>query len=111
MRGYVNNSEAKHRGVDIAAPEGTLIRASADGKVIYCGDDIPGYGNMVILEHGGGWATCYAHNSVNMARQDQQVRAGDAIARVGSTGRSSGPHCHFEIRRDYESIDPLPLLP
>ena len=107
----MNNEKDKHRGVDIAAPKGTPIRAAADGTVIYSGDDIPGYGKMVIVDHGRGWATCYAHNSVNRVKQDSRVGAGQVIGEVGDTGRASGPHCHFEVRHNYESIDPMPLLP
>jgi len=110
-RGFINKADAKHTGLDIAAPEGTLIRAAADGKVIYSGDDIPSYGKMVILDHGDGFATCYAHNSANLVRQNEKVRAGDPIARAGQTGRATGPHLHFEVRRNYESVDPLPHLP
>ncbi len=110
-RAYVNKSDQKHRGVDIAAPEGTAIRAAADGTVAYSGDDIPGYGQMVIVDHGRGWATCYAHNSRNLVKKDQRVGAGQVIAHVGDTGRATGPHCHFEIRHNYEAIDPMPLLP
>jgi murein DD-endopeptidase MepM/ murein hydrolase activator NlpD len=110
-RAYVNKSDQKHRGVDIAAPEGTAIRAAADGTVVYSGDDIPGYGRMVIVDHGRGWATCYAHNSRNLVKKDQRVGAGQVIAHVGDTGRATGPHCHFEVRHNYEAIDPMPLLP
>ena len=70
-----------------------------------------GYGNMVIVDHGKGWATCYAHNSRNLVRQNQKVHAGDVVARVGESGRATGPHLHFEVRRNYEAIDPMPLLP
>lgn len=111
MRGYVNTDDKKHRGVDIAAPTGTPIRAAADGAVIYSGSDIPGYGNMVIVDHGRGWATCYAHNSSNLVKMDQHVGAGQTIAKVGETGQATGPHCHFEVRYKYEAVDPMPLLP
>lgn len=110
-RGFVNTSDAKHLGLDIAAPNGTPIRAAADGVVVYSGDEIPGYGRMVILDHGSGWATCYAHNSANLVRANDRVRAGDLIARVGETGRATGPHLHFEVRRNQIAVDPLPLLP
>lgn len=110
-RGFVNTSDAKHLGLDIAAPNGTSVRAAADGMVVYSGDEIPGYGRMVILDHGNGWATCYAHNSANLVRAKDRVRVGDLIARVGETGRATGPHLHFEVRRNQIAVDPLPLLP
>lgn len=100
----------RHDGIDIAAPEGTLIRAAADGTVIYAGTQ-RGYGNIVILRHEGDLITLYAHNQKNLAREGDTVRAGHPIATVGRTGRASGPHCHFEVRRGTAPHDPLQYLP
>jgi len=100
-----------HKGIDIAAPEGTPIRAAEDGVVIYSGNGLRGYGNVVIIEHRGGFSTVYAHNSVNLVKEGDKVRKGDIIAKVGSTGRSTGPHLHFEIRKDAVAQDPLKYLP
>ena len=99
-----------HDGIDIAAPEGTPIKAIEDGEVIYS-DQLRGYGNMVILRHPGGIVSVYAHNESNLVRQGQRVVRGEIIARVGSTGRVSGPHLHFEIRKDNAAQDPLRYLP
>ena len=99
-----------HDGVDIAAPEGTPIRAVEHGDVIYS-DQLRGYGNMVILRHSGGIVSVYAHNQVNLVRDGQQVGRGEIIARVGSTGRVTGPHLHFEIRKNNLAQDPLLYLP
>lgn len=100
----------RHDGIDIAAPEGTLIRAAADGTVIYAGTQ-RGYGNIVILRHEGDLITLYAHNQKNLAKDGETVRAGQPIATVGRTGRASGPHCHFEVRRGTTPDDPLLYLP
>ncbi len=97
-----------HQGVDFAAPTGTPIHAVADGTVLMAAF-YGGYGNLVILEHGGGYTTYYAHLSAygSGIQAGSKVRRGDEIGRVGSTGRSTGPHLHFEIRKDNVYIDPL----
>jgi murein DD-endopeptidase MepM/ murein hydrolase activator NlpD len=99
-----------HDGIDIAAPEGTPIRAVEGGEVVYS-DQLRGYGNMVILRHADGFVSVYAHNENNLVRQGQRVSRGEIIARVGSTGRVSGPHLHFEIRRHNKAQDPLYYMP
>jgi murein DD-endopeptidase MepM/ murein hydrolase activator NlpD len=100
-----------HDGIDIAAPEGTPIRAAADGKAIYSGDAIQGYGNLVILRHDGGIVTIYAHNSKNLVEEGAEVQRGEAIAEVGQTGAATAPHVHFEVRVDERPRDPLLYLP
>jgi len=99
-----------HYGLDIAASHGTTVRAAASGEVIYSGWK-GGYGNTVMIDHGNGLVTLYAHNSTLLVRVGQRVSAGQAIARVGSTGRSTGPHLHFEVRIDGKPQDPLLHLP
>jgi lipoprotein NlpD len=99
-----------HDGIDIAAPHGTPIRAIEAGEVIYS-DHLRGYGNMVIIRHAGGFVSVYAHNEKNLVREGQQVSRGETIARVGSTGRVTGPHLHFEIRRNNKAEDPLNYMP
>lgn len=98
-----------HEGIDIAAPAGTPIRAAADGNVIYSGRQ-RGYGNLVLLEHKEPYVTVYAHNQVNLVRKGQKVHQAETIARVGSTGRSTGPHLHFEIRDRGKPRNPLFFL-
>lgn len=100
----------RHDGIDISAPEGTPIEAAADGTVIYSGVQ-RGYGNIVILRHQGDLITIYAHNQRNLVREGQQVKAGEPVALVGATGRATGPHCHFEVRRGTTPHDPLNFLP
>ena len=108
--GFGPRGSSFHDGVDIAAPEGTPIRAVEYGDVIYS-DQLRGYGNMVIIRHGGGIVSVYAHNQVNLVRDGQQVTRGEIIARVGSTGRVTGAHLHFEIRKDNLAQDPMLYLP
>ncbi len=92
-----------HDGVDIAAPAGSEVRAVAPGTVIFSGPR-HGYGNTVIVEHDDGTQTLYAHNSANLARQGERVEAATVVALCGSTGRSTGPHLHFEAWRQGENI-------
>ncbi len=101
----------EHEGIDMSAPSGTPVLASADGEVIYAGNQVRGYGNMVVIQHDGDMLTVYAHNSVLLVKTGDRVSVGKPIAKVGSTGRSTGPHLHFELRRGESPRDPLPFLP
>lgn len=95
-----------HYGIDIAAPMGVPIRAPSDGKVLHAAYE-PGYGNMVVLDHGYGVATVYGHASSLFVKDGGWVKKGDEIARVGSTGSSTGPHLHYEIHVDGIPTNPL----
>lgn len=99
----------KHEGLDIAANTGTPVFATADGIVARV-ETSPGYGKTVILDHGYGYRTLYAHNSKNLVKRGQRVSRGDKIAEVGNTGRSTGPHVHYEIRLNGVPIDPRTTL-
>jgi lipoprotein NlpD len=99
-----------HEGVDLPAPSGTPVVAAADGTVVYAGDGIRGYGNLVVLQHAGDLLTVYAHNSALFVSAGQTVRAGDRVAAVGQTGRATGPHLHFEVRQGQIPRDPMSYL-
>jgi peptidoglycan hydrolase FlgJ len=96
----------RHAGVDIAAPQGTPIAAAAAGKVVFAGRR-GGYGNLVEIEHADGQRTRYAHAARLLVQVGDEVKPGQPIATVGSTGRSTGPHLHFEVKKDGARIDPL----
>ena len=98
-----------HEGIDIAAPTGTAIRAAAGGTVIHAGW-LGGYGNLVIIDHGNGIATAYGHQSSVAVGSGQAVAQGQTIGYVGSTGHSTGPHLHFEVRVNGAPVDPLGYL-
>lgn len=106
----VFGTEKFHTGLDIAADYGDPIVAANSGTVIYA-DWMGGYGNAVMIDHGGGIVTLYGHNSSLAVYDGQQVAKGQIIAYAGSTGYSTGPHCHFEVRIHGEVTDPLDYLP
>lgn len=99
-----------HDGIDISAPEGTPVRAAHDGEILYS-DHLKGYGNIIILRGDDGLVTVYSHNRVNLVERGRRVGRGEIIAEVGSTGRVSGPHLHFEVRKENIAQDPLSYLP
>jgi murein DD-endopeptidase MepM/ murein hydrolase activator NlpD len=107
---YGVRSGRRHDGIDLSAPEGTSIGAAAPGTVIYAGEQA-GYGSIVILRHQGGLVTLYAHCSALLVDEGATVKAGQSIARVGQTGRSTGPHLHFEVREGTRPRNPLLFLP
>jgi len=100
----------RHDGIDISAPEGTQVGAAGPGTVIYAGEQA-GYGSIVILRHEGGLLTLYAHASALLVRQGERVAVGQPIARVGQSGRTTGPHLHFEVREGARPRNPLLYLP
>jgi murein DD-endopeptidase MepM/ murein hydrolase activator NlpD len=100
-----------HTGIDIASPSYQEVKAAMDGEVILSRNSRTGYGNVVVLRHNLGYTTIYGHMNVIIAKEGEDVRQGQAIGGVGSTGKSTGPHLHFELRHDGHPIDPLPILP
>lgn len=98
-----------HHGIDIAVPSGTPVRATADGIVSFSGWS-NGSGNVVVVEHGFGFNTAYAHNTRNVVKVGQRVKRGDVIVTSGSTGVTTGPHVHYEVWTDGRQVDPLSLM-
>lgn len=96
-----------HYGLDFAAPQGTPIYATADGKVTTAGNTGNGYGNYVVIDHGYGYKTLYGHMVRVKARNGQEVKRGEVIGWVGSTGKSTGPHLHYEVHKYDQKIDPI----
>lgn len=101
---------SNHKGIDIGAPSGAKIVASNGGKVVTSAYNAGGYGNYVIIDHGGGKMTVYGHMSKRGVSVGQSVGKGDQIGKVGSTGRSTGPHLHFEIRINGTAVNPINYL-
>ena len=98
-----------HDGIDLAAPESTPVRAAQEGTVLYAGEQ-RGYGLIVIIQHEGSLITLYAHNKDLRVTTGQKVRRSQVVATVGESGRTSGPHLHFEVRREGIPVDPLTFM-
>ncbi|RYY88759.1 MAG: M23 family peptidase [Chitinophagaceae bacterium] len=96
-----------HAGLDFTAPQGTPIYATADGRVSVAGNENDGYGNHVEINHGYGYQTLYGHMVRVKVRRGQQVKRGEIIGYVGSTGKSTGPHCHYEVHKNGRKLDPV----
>lgn len=105
-----SSSEGGNRGIDIAGSKGQSIIATADGRVVYAGSALRGYGNLIIIKHNDDYLSAYAHNDTMLVREQQEIKAGQKIATMGSTGTSS-TRLHFEIRYKGKSVNPLQYLP
>lgn len=119
-RGFLPRGKGRrkrpHKGIDLAATRGSAVMAAHDGTIIYTGSGFKGYGKMIMIESndgtgGGSWATLYGHLDKIVVYEGKKIRQGEVIGALGNTGRSSGPHLHFEIRQLNGPVDPLPLLP
>lgn len=97
-------------GVNIAALRGTPVHAAEDGVVVYAGNELRGYGNLLLIRHAGGWMTAYAHNDQLLVKRGDHVRRGQTIAKVGGTGAVSSPQLHFELRQRGHPVDPLQVM-
>jgi murein DD-endopeptidase MepM/ murein hydrolase activator NlpD len=100
-----------HEGIDLTAPIGTPVLAAGGGEVVYSGNSVRGYGNMVVLKHDADLMTVYAHNSVLFVKVGDRVQVGQRVALSGQSGHATGPHVHFEVRKGQVPRDPLPYLP
>ncbi|HEX7966769.1 MAG TPA: M23 family metallopeptidase [Stellaceae bacterium] len=109
---YGTNEGGTHNdGINIAARAGTPVVAAEAGTVAYAGNELRGYGNLVLIKHANGWMTAYAHNSALLVKRGERVRRGQPIGRIGATGAVSEPQLHFEIRRGSKALDPDDYLP
>jgi len=109
--GFGRRRGGHHEGIDIPAKTGTPVHAAEAGRVIHSGGGLGDYGKVVIVKHAGRYSTVYAHNSRIRVHKGEFVEKGQVIAEVGRTGNASGPHVHFEVRRDRRPEDPLLYLP
>lgn len=109
-RGFRPASDPRHEGVDLGGRRGTPILAAHEGLVIYAGNGFSGYGNMVMIEYDGQWATLYGHLDEITTRAGQIVQPGDPIGAMGATGHATGVHLHFELMQNRLPIDPVPFL-
>ncbi|MDZ3836950.1 MAG: M23 family metallopeptidase [Rhodospirillales bacterium] len=97
-------------GVNIAAPAGTPVRAAASGVVIYTGNELRSFGNLILIRHAGGWSSAYAHTETVRVRRNQRVEKGAVIAAVGRSGSVACPQLHFELRREAKAVDPFAVV-
>lgn len=109
VKGFSNDGVSS-KGIDIKGQKGNLVKAAADGTVVYAGSGLIGYGNLVIVKHNDVYLSAYAYNQRILVKEQQKVRAGDALAVIGGKG-SEKSLLHFEVRRDGQPIDPLKVLP
>jgi murein DD-endopeptidase MepM/ murein hydrolase activator NlpD len=101
----------RNDGINIAAPAGTTVLAADAGTVAYAGNELRGYGNLILIKHANGWMTAYAHNSALLVKRGEKVRRGQPIARIGATGAVTRPQLHFEVRHGAKALDPTDYLP
>jgi len=111
LRGRVISGFPKNDGIDLAVPEGTAVHAAEDGVVAYAGNELKGYGNLILIRHSNGYVTAYAHASELMVKRNDSVRRGQVIAKSGQSGSVSAPQLHFEIRKGSTPVDPMQFLP
>jgi murein DD-endopeptidase MepM/ murein hydrolase activator NlpD len=97
-------------GINLAVPQGTQVHAAEGGRVAYAGDELPGYGNLILIRHPNGWVTAYAHNEKMLVKRDEVVQRGQVIAMAGKTGSVDQPQLHFELRQGSKPVDPLPHM-
>ncbi len=100
----------RNEGINISVPEGTSIRAAESGVVAYAGNELKGYGNLVLIRHDSGWVTAYAHGKELMVKRGDTVKRGDVIAKAGQTGSVTSPQLHFELRKGASAVDPMKHL-
>ncbi len=111
IAGFGKQSDgANNDGINLAVPAGTPVKAAEKGTVIYAGNELQGYGNLVLIQHKDGWVSAYAHNEALLVKRGETVQRGQVIAKAGATGSVSQPQLHFELRKGSQPVDPLPHL-
>jgi murein DD-endopeptidase MepM/ murein hydrolase activator NlpD len=111
IAGYGRKENGLHNdGINIAAPRGAPVRAADNGVVAYAGNELRGFGNLILVRHAGGWVTAYAHNQDFLVTRGQTVQRGQTIARIGSSGNVATPQLHFEVRKGTRSVNPTRFL-
>jgi murein DD-endopeptidase MepM/ murein hydrolase activator NlpD len=111
ISGFGPRNGQQNDGIDLSVPEGTSVKAADDGVVAYAGNELKGYGNLVLVRHQNGYVTAYAHASELMVKRGDTVKRGQIIARSGQTGNVTAPQLHFEIRKGKVPVDPVQFLP
>jgi murein DD-endopeptidase MepM/ murein hydrolase activator NlpD len=112
LANYGSKPDGTHNdGINIAAPRGAAVQAVDAGVVAYAGNELRGYGNLVLVKHANGWISAYAHCDAILVKRGEKVGRGQVIARVGSTGNVSEPQLHFELRRGQQAVDPREFMP
>lgn len=101
----------RNDGINLAVPEGTPVKSAGDGSVLYAGNELKGFGNLVLIRHDDGWVSAYAHNSEILVKRGETVQRGQVISKAGATGSVTQPQVHFELRKDNKPVDPLRYLP
>jgi murein DD-endopeptidase MepM/ murein hydrolase activator NlpD len=101
----------KNDGINISAARGTTVKAADKGTVAYAGNELKGFGNLILIKHSDGWITAYAHNEKLLVKKGQTVLKGEKIATVGSTGGVNAPQLHFEVRAGKKAVNPKQYLP
>jgi murein DD-endopeptidase MepM/ murein hydrolase activator NlpD len=111
ITGYGAKTNGKSNdGINLAVPEGTPVKAAEDGVVAYSGNELKGYGNLILVRHSNGYVTAYAHASELMVKRGDTIKRGQIIAKSGQSGEVGSPQLHFEIRKGSQPVDPLQFL-
>jgi murein DD-endopeptidase MepM/ murein hydrolase activator NlpD len=112
LKGFGTGADGQRNdGVNISVPAGTKVSAAASGEVVYAGDELVGFGNLVLIRHAGGWVSAYAHAETLLVKEGDQVVQGQPVAEAGATGNAQSPQVHFELRKGKEPVDPTQHLP
>jgi murein DD-endopeptidase MepM/ murein hydrolase activator NlpD len=111
ISGFGPRPDGTHNdGVNFAAPMGTDVHAAENGVVAYAGDELKGYGNLVLVRHDNGWVTAYAHADEILVKRGDRIKRGQVIAKAGRTGQVDQPQVHFELRQGQKPVDPTPFM-